>query len=89
MVRMFVVHSVNEYGDWKQAYDAFDEERRTMGVTGHAVHRSLEDPNEVTIWHDFATREAGEAFVSSERLKEVMQSAGVVGEPRIWFTREG
>ena len=27
-----------------------------MGVTGHAVYQALDDPNDVTVWHDFATR---------------------------------
>lgn len=85
MVRMFAVHSVSEYDPWRQAYDAFDDERRSMGVTGDAVFRTLDDPNEITVWHDFETKEAAEAFASSPRLREVMANAGVVGAPKIWF----
>ena len=28
MIRMFVRHPVGDFAAWKQAYDAFDEERK-------------------------------------------------------------
>ena len=76
MVRPYVRHPVN------------DEERRSKGVVGHAVFQSVDDPNDLTIWHDFESRETAEAFASSERLKSVMQAAGVAGAPTIWFVTE-
>jgi hypothetical protein len=88
MVRLFVRHPVRDFAAWRKAYDEFDDERRSMGVIDHAVFRSLDDPNDVTVWHDFETREKGEAFASSERLKSVMQAAGVVGMPSVWFAAE-
>jgi hypothetical protein len=35
-----------------------------MGVVGHAVHQALDDPNDVTVWHDFTTRESAQAFIA-------------------------
>jgi hypothetical protein len=46
------------------------------------------DPNDVTVWHDFETAEAAEAFVNSEALREAMEAAGVQGQPDIWITEE-
>ncbi len=88
MVRLFVRHPVTDYASWRQHYDAFDAERSSMGVTGHAVYQSLDDPNDVTISHDFATREAADAFSSSPRLREVMEQAGIAGPPDVWTTTE-
>ncbi len=88
MVRLFVRHPVADYAAWRRVYDEFGVERRPMGVTGHAVYQSLDDPNDVTVWHDFATREAAEAFASSERLRDAMQRAGVQGRPTVWFVKE-
>ena len=87
MVRMFVRHDVADYGKWRQAYDAFDAERRGMGVVGDAVYRSAEKDTDVTVTHDFETLDAGKAFVASQRLREVMGAAGVISVPSIWFTR--
>ena len=88
MVRLFVRHPVSDYATWREHYDAFDDERRGMGVTGDAVFRSVDDPNDVTVWHDFATPDEAKSFASSPRLKEVMSAAGVAGEPMLWFVTE-
>lgn len=86
MIRLFVRHRVADYGAWREVYDGIDEDRRGMGVTGHAVYRSVSDPNDVTLWHDFSTQEAAESFASSPRLREAMQQAGVQSTPEVWFT---
>lgn len=86
MIRMFIRHSVADFANWKLAYEAFDEERSAMGVIGDAVFQSADDPNEVTVWHDFESRESANAFRASTRLREVMSAGGVAGESTIWFT---
>jgi hypothetical protein len=88
MVRLFVRHPVSNYATWREHYDAFDPERRGMGVAADAVYRSVDDPNDVTAWHDFATVEEAKSFASSPRLREVMSEAGVAGEPMLWFVTE-
>ena len=85
VVRMFVRHRVADYAAWRAVYDGIDQERQGMGVAGHAVYQSVGDPNDVTVWHDFSTRETAESFASSPRLREVLQQAGVQGAPEIWF----
>ncbi len=86
MIRMFARHPVEDFGEWKKAYDSFDEERKSFGVLGDAVFQSAEDPNDVTLWHDFETMKAAREFAGSDRLREVMSQAGVAGKPEIWFT---
>jgi heme-degrading monooxygenase HmoA len=85
---MFVRHKVEDYGAWRKVYDAFDVERRPMGVIGDSVFQSVDDPNDVTVWHDFDSAEEARAFVSSDALRRAMQEAGVQGQPEIWFVRE-
>jgi hypothetical protein len=87
MIRMFVRHDVADYGTWRRAYDAFDAERRQMGVVAAAVYLSAEKDRDITISHDFETLEAAKAFIGSQRLREVMGAAGVTSVPTIWFTR--
>jgi hypothetical protein len=52
------------------------------------VYRSADDPNDVTVTHEFASIEAAKAFAGREDLKAAMQRAGVVGAPTIWFTNK-
>lgn len=87
MIRLFVRHNVADYSAWRKAYDDFDPERGPLGVIGHKVFQSVDDPNDVTVWHDFESTEKAKAFASSERLRDVMQKAGVSSPPQIWFVR--
>jgi hypothetical protein len=87
MATLFVRHNVADYAKWRQVYDDFDAERQAMGVTSHGVYQLNGDPNDVTVYHEFATSEAAQAFVASPRLKEVMAKAGVQGAPTVWVTQ--
>ncbi len=86
MATLFVKHDVADFDTWKKAYDAFDPERKTMGVTGHGVYQAEGNPNSLTIYHHFESMDAAKAFVGSDRIREVMREAGVLGEPEVWFT---
>lgn len=88
MVKMFVRHLVSDYVTWRQAYDHFDEERTRMGVQGAAVYRSVDDPNDITVTHDFDTIEVARAVAEAPRLKELMAVAGVAHPPVVWFTEK-
>lgn len=87
MATLFVRHKVKDFGTWKSAYDDFDHDRQSMGVTGHGVYQADGDPNDVTVYHDFESMDAAKSFAASARLKEAMEAAGVVGAPDMWFTR--
>jgi hypothetical protein len=66
----------------------FDARRKKMGITAQAVYRSVDDPNDVTVTHDFASAEKANAFAASEELKAVMQKTGVKGMPQIWYAKK-
>ena len=86
MVRMFARHQVADYDAWRKVYDAFD--RGALGVRQHAVYRSVDDPNDITVWHDFDDPATAESFTNSDELKAAMTEAGVVSAPNIWITNE-
>jgi len=88
MVRLFVRIDVADYETWRKVYDQFYAEQVAMGVVGSAAFQLVDDPNDVTVWHDFVTAEVASAFVSSDALRDAMERAGVQGEPQIWFTTE-
>ena len=86
MIRLFVRHPVQEFTTWRQKYDAFDGERRTMGVLEERVFTAPDNTCDVTVTHDFETLELAQRFANSSRLGEVMQQGGVVGPATVWFT---
>ena len=85
-VRLFVRHEVNDYAVWRAVYNNFSKTRRNLGVTAQEVYRSSENPNDVTVIHDFKNIDQAKAFVSSPDLKAAMDKAGIKGTPQIWIT---
>lgn len=86
MTTLFVRHDVADYAAWRVLYDRLDAQRTAMGVASDSVYRAADDPNNITVTHDFASLEAAHAFAASPELKDPMGRAGVVGAPDIWFT---
>jgi hypothetical protein len=87
MTTLFVRHQAADYSAWRQAYDAFQPKARTLGVQADTVYQAADNPNEITVTHDFATPEAAQAFAGSPELRSAMRDAGVVGAPTIWFAK--
>jgi ABC-type sugar transport system substrate-binding protein len=85
-VRMFIRHQVTDYGTWRKAYDAFAPTQKKLGVIYKAVYQSTDDPNDVTVIHDFHSIEKAKAFAASPELKAAMDKSGVKGAPQIWYT---
>jgi quinol monooxygenase YgiN len=86
MATLFVRHNVADFAAWKKGYDEAKNVRDAGGVTSDGVYQSADNPNDITVYHEFPSIEAARAFASSDDLKAAMQSLGVVGAPQIWFT---
>ena len=89
MLVMFVRHPVEDHGDWRTVFAAFFQTRKKAGVTGEAVYRSVDDPNEVTLALEFASLEEARAFPDNEKLKGAYQEAHSVGPPAVLVRRPG
>jgi len=88
-VRMFVRHEVADYGAWRKAYDAFAATQKKLGVVHESVYQSIDNPNDVTVIHDFHSAEQARTFAASPELKAAMEKSGVKGAPQIWYTTKG
>lgn len=86
MATMFIRHRVADYAAWRRVYDSFAPTQKALGVTAEAVYQAADDPNDLTVSHDFATIDAAKAFVGSAELHGIMASAGVEEQPTVWFT---
>lgn len=88
MATVFIRHQVEDFGAWKQAYDAFRPRQQALGVQSDAVYQAAADPNDVTVTHSFASLEAAQQFMGNAELQQTMAKAGVANEPTVWFTNE-
>jgi heme-degrading monooxygenase HmoA len=89
MVRMYVHHEVADYAAWRKTYDSFASVQKKNGVVAQSVWQSVDNPNEVTVTHDFKTVEKAKAWLALPELKAAMEKGGVKGEPHVWITRQG
>lgn len=88
MVRLFVRHMVEDFEKWHRGYAEGTEFRREGGVQKDGVHQAVDDPNDVTIFHDFPDYATAQAFMGRDDLKQKMDDLGVRGKPTVWITEQ-
>ena len=88
MVTLFVRHTVADYKAWRKGFDEFQPTGAGYGVKSAAVYQAADNPNDVTVTHDFDSVESARTFTQAEELANAMQKAGVIGAPTIWITNK-
>jgi len=81
MYVMAINHDVNNYDQWKQAFDAFQPARGNARF--HRVNRNVDHPNNITVVAGFNTLEDARQFRDNPDLKQAMHDAGITGTPRV------
>ncbi len=82
---LVVRHKVQDFGNWKKAFDAHGATRRAAGSKGGQVYRTRENPSEVVVVCEWDKLENARTFAKSEDLRKVMTQAGVIGTPDVLF----
>jgi hypothetical protein len=82
-VTAVVQHRVRDYAGWREMYDGFAELGQAGFGTPVGVYRALHDPSNVLVIHTFESPADAELFSQAAYMREVMQLAGVEGQPRI------
>lgn len=70
----------------KTLHDRFAPTQKALGVLDQAVYQAVDNPNDITVRHEFVTLEAAQVFGASSELGAAMHDAGVEGAPTVWFT---
>jgi hypothetical protein len=86
MTTLFVRHQVADYAQWRKVYDGLAPTQQAMGVQDQAVYQAIDNPNDLTVRHEFATLEDAQTWAGSPELRSAMHDAGVEGAPTVWFT---
>ena len=82
MAFIYVRHRVNDFNQWKTAFDGDEANRKAAGITGHYIQRDPDDANLIIVAMPIASMAAAKAMASSEELHQTMMKAGVEGQPR-------
>ncbi len=89
MPYLLVRQKVTDYEQWKSAFDAHSVIRQANGSRGGQLFRSTSDPKELVVLLEWDVLERARQFAQSEEFREVMQRAGVVDQPDIYFLKDG
>ena len=78
-------HEVKDFNTWKQSFDGGAEFVKSKGVIASRVQRDLDNPNMVTVQHQFADADTIKAFmalVNSDTFRkgEPVTKGGVILE---------
>jgi hypothetical protein len=84
MIYLNVRHTVKDYDKWRPFFDGDKGRRLAAGATGdEMVYRDADNPNIITIIFGWDTIENAQKFVRDPKLAEVMEKAGVIGQPQL------
>jgi heme-degrading monooxygenase HmoA len=89
MPYLLVRQKVTDYEKWKRVFDAHSLTRQANGSRGGQLFRNASNPNELVVLLEWHGLEKARQFAQSEEWREVMQRAGVVDHPTIYFLKDG
>jgi len=85
MPHLIVLHKIRDYSSWKAVFDQHGTGRAAAGSKGGTLYRKSDDPNDIVITFEWDSTENAEAFLNSDNLRDIMQEAGVTGQPEFIF----
>jgi len=86
MITLFERATVPDFETWHEVFKNFRPTLKAKGVIASSVYRATDNPNDVTVVHEFTTLDEAKAFIDSQELHDARSRAKVPGTPTIWFT---
>ncbi|WHI46984.1 DUF1330 domain-containing protein [Microbulbifer sp. JMSA004] len=88
MIHLFMHANVKDYNEWHRVLEEFMPTLEKMGATATSVYREIDNHHNVTVIHEFPSKEEAINFVNSDELQEARKKAGVLVTPKIWYTEK-
>jgi hypothetical protein len=88
MPALLIRHHVADVAAWQAVFDEHAFARRANGCRGEQRFRDAADPTVVLALLAWDDLERARLFVDADEWRETMTTAGVVGEPDLWFLEE-
>ncbi|WP_306057771.1 hypothetical protein [Natronococcus wangiae] len=85
MPYLLIDHTVEDYEEWKPFFDDHASSRVENGSKGGQLFHKEGEPDEVVVLFEWDSLKNAHEFATSGDLREVMEEAGVVGEPDLRF----
>jgi hypothetical protein len=88
MAYLLVRHSVEDYNEWKPAFDQRAMSREAAGCKAERIFRDVEKPNEVTVLLECDTLEHARTYAHSEDIHEGIRRRGIRRQPDVSYLEE-
>lgn len=88
MTYMMIIKSVKDYDKWKTIFDEHENTREKMGSKGASVLRNKNVPDQVVVILEWQDMESAKKFIETEDLNLIMEKAGVIGLPAVYYLEE-
>ncbi len=82
---ILIRHTVKDFAEWKRGYDAHLPKRAAAGLKEKHLLRGADNPNEIFTLFEVQDLTRAKAFAESAETREIMQKAGVIGRPDVYF----
>jgi heme-degrading monooxygenase HmoA len=88
MAYLLIRGSVKDYEAWKSVFVSANAMRTGYGQKSYQILREGDGSNDPIVLLQWDSLDNARRFAASSELKEVMQRAGVIGRPEMWFLEE-
>jgi heme-degrading monooxygenase HmoA len=88
MVHILVRHRVKDYAQWKNAFEEHADVRKMAGSKGGRLFRERKNQNDVAVLFEWDDMAKARIFFESDDLRRVMERAGIIDRPEIFYEVE-
>ncbi|MCE5278072.1 MAG: hypothetical protein ABFD92_15650 [Planctomycetaceae bacterium] len=85
---LVVRHQIGDFEQWKRVFEESDELRREYGIGRGWIFRDEAAPEWVTVMLQCQDKQRAQEFMNLDSVKDMIQRAGVKGEPVIMFVEQ-
>jgi hypothetical protein len=85
MPYLLVRHKVRDFATWKPQFEAHETARQGLGIRQKLLLRNADDPQELVVLMEADDLAKARQFSQSPDLREVMEKAGVIDRPDVYF----
>jgi antibiotic biosynthesis monooxygenase (ABM) superfamily enzyme len=88
MTLVFIRHNIEDYPQWKNAFDGFMEKRHAGGERSFRIAHAVGEKNDLCLVFEWDNAANAKRFLDSPELAAAMKRAGVVGKPEMVIAEE-
>lgn len=83
---MFEEGYVKDFSKWKSVFEHYRIVRQMYGFINERIFQDTDNPNHITLVFDIRSRAEAIKWMTSDKLKNALVEAGVIGRPKFFFS---